>query len=139
MGLACKYNMKVFDVVQKVGDFEVSARIVPVGADLLVVLTGGRAHIGAVAIAQPRPSISDSTKIGSTSSVFTRVGHKEDVVAKAMSEELSKALNTVATVVAGIHWDNMKAEDIGLVVEMCGKITKMTIAAIVSATEAAKA
>ena len=128
--------MKVFDVVEKIGDFEVSARIVPVGADLLVVLTGGRAHIGAVAIAQPRPSISDSTKISATSSVFTRVGHKEDIIAKAMSEELSKALNTVVTVVAGIHWDNMKAEDIGMVVEMCGTISKTISAVIREAAEA---
>lgn len=134
--VVCEYNMKVFDIAQKIGEFEVSARIVPVGVDLLVVLTGGRAHIGAVAIAQPRPSISDATKIGATSSVFTRVGHKEDVVAKAMSEDLSKALNTVATVVAGLHWDNMKPEDIGMVVEMCGAVTKKIIAAMTEAMEA---
>ncbi len=119
--------MKVFDVVQKIKEFEVSARVVPVGADLLVVLTGGRAHIGAVAIAQPRPSISDSEAISSTSSVFTRVGHKEDVIARAMSEELSKALNKLVTVVAGLHWDNLKAEDIGLVVEMCGTISETIV------------
>lgn len=105
-----------------------SARILPLGADMLVVLTGGRAHIGAVAIAQPRPSISDARMISSTSSVFTRVGHKEDIVAKAMSEELSRALNRVVAVVAGLHWDGMKAAEIGLVVEMCGRITKRIIA-----------
>ncbi len=113
-----------------------SARVVPVGADLLVILTGGRAHIGAVAIAQPRPSISDADAISSTSSVFTRVGHKEDVVSRAMSEELSKALNKVVTVVAGLHWDNLKAKDIGLIVEICGTISKGIIAVIKEAVEA---
>jgi hypothetical protein len=120
--------MDFFDIAENMGGFAVSARILPLGADMLVVLTGGRAHIGAVAIAQPRPSISDARMISSTSSVFTRVGHKEDIVAKAMSEELSRALNRVVAVVAGLHWDGMKAAEIGLVVEMCGRITKRIIA-----------
>jgi hypothetical protein len=45
-----------------------------------------------------------------------------------MSEELSKELNRVVAVVAGIHWDNLSKEDIGMVVEMCGTITKRIIA-----------
>lgn len=119
--------MEAFTITETNGEFEVAAQVVPVGADLLVVLTGGRAHIGAVAIAQPRPSISDATKTSSTSSVFTRVGHKEDVIAKAMSEEISKRLNRVVTVAAGLHWDGMKGEDIGRVVGMCGAITERII------------
>jgi len=98
-----------------------------VGADVLVVLTGGRAHIGAVAIAQPRPGISDPNRIGSTSSVFTLVGHKEDVIAKSMSEELSRKLNRVVSVVAGIHWDSLSQADIVVVIEMCAAIGKRII------------
>ncbi len=99
-----------------------------VGADLLVVLTGGRAHIGAVAIAQPRPGIGDPNRISSTGSVFTRVGHKEDVIAKSMAEELSRKLNRVVTVVAGIHWESLTQADIALVVRMCAAIGKRIIA-----------
>ena len=122
--------MDTFDISEKTGIFEVSAHIVLVGSDLLVVLTGGRAHIGAVAIAQPRPSLKDAKKIGSTSSVFTRVGHKEDVVAKAMSEAISKRLNKVVVIAAGIHWNKMKKKEIETVVEMCNSITKKVIAEV---------
>ena len=124
--------MDSFDVSEKKNAFEVSARTLFVGADMLVVLTGGRAHIGAVAIAQPRPGISDPNRTGSTSSVFTRVGHKEDVIAKSMAEELSRKLNRVVTVVAGIHWDSLTQGEIAALVRMCEKIGKRII------TEAAK-
>lgn len=119
--------MDFFDLSEKKASFEVSAHTILVGSDILVVLTGGRAHIGAVALAQPRPSIKDSQKISSTSSVFTYVGHKEDVVAKAMSEGLSGALNKRVVVTAGIHWDELKKTDIELIVDICRKITKRII------------
>ncbi len=122
--------MYFFDISERKGSFEVSAHTMSVGSDILVVLTGGRIHIGAVAIAQPRPSIKDAKKISSTSSVFTYVGHKEDVVAKAMSEELSKELNKKVVVAAGIHWDGLKKKDIELIIEICGKITKRIIAEV---------
>ena len=121
-------NMDSFDISEKNGAFEVAAHVMPVGGDMLVVLTGGLAHIGAVAIAQPRPGIGDPNRIGSTSSVFTLVGHKEDVIAKSMSEELSRKLDRVVTVVAGIHWDGLTQRDIAMVVELCGTIGKMIIA-----------
>jgi hypothetical protein len=119
--------MNLFDISEKKGPFEVSAHTMLVGSDVLVVLTGGRVHIGAVAVAQPRPSIKDAKKISSTSSVFTYVGHKEDVVAKAMSEELSKELNKRVVVAAGIHWDGLKKQDIELIVDICRTITKRII------------
>jgi len=122
--------MDFFDISEKKKSFEVSAHIVPVGDDILIVLTGGRAHIGAVAIAQPRPSIKNAKKISSTSSVFTHIGHKEDVPARTMSEEISKRLNKRVTVAAGIHWDGLKKKDIELIIEICGTITKRIIAEV---------
>ena len=122
--------MDTFDISEKTGIFEVSAHVLLVGSDILVILTGGRAHIGAVAIAQPRPSIRDAKKISSTSSVFTRVGHKEDVVVKAMSEELSKELNKIVVVAAGIHWDKMKKREIEMIIEMCSTIKQKVIAEV---------
>jgi hypothetical protein len=116
--------MNNFSVSQRKGRFELQAHISILGKDILVVLSGGVAHIGAVAMAQPRPSLADPRKAGATSSVYTYVGHREDVIAKAMSEKLVKILNRKVAVVAGIHWDNLKDEEIEIIVTMCQEITE---------------
>ncbi len=115
---------------EKEGAFEVLAQIDQVGDDLLVLLTGGKAHIGAVAIAQPRPSLHDPGQPSSTGSVITLLGHKEDAVAKTMAEALSGRLGRNVVVVAGIHWDSLTGEDIAAVMELCRKINEKIAAAL---------
>lgn len=128
--------MKTFSVSQQKGRFEVHAHVSLLGNDILAVLSGGVAHIGAVAMAQPRPSIADPRKAGATSSVFTYVGHKEDIIAKTMSEKLAKGLNRKAVVVAGIHWDNLKDEEIEVIVKLCRELTEDVMNKFLSLSDA---
>ena len=84
-----------------------------IGGDLLVAIWGGeRPHIGAVALAQPRPSLEDSRTMSATASVLCVVGHKEDDLVKEASEFLASTLSTRVVVTAGIHWDNLDEEGI---------------------------
>jgi hypothetical protein len=122
-----KENVIRFDISEREDCFEVFAQISLMGNDLLVVLSGGNAHIGAIGMAAPRPSLRDSKKISATSSVFTYVGHKEDVVVRAMSEGLARRLNKKVVVVAGIHWDGLKMEEVEIIVELCDRILKRII------------
>ena len=108
----------------KRGGFEVYAQVRIMGDDLLVVLSGGKIHIGAIAMAQPRPSLGNPDTISATSSVYTYVGHKEDVIVKAISEELSRELNRKTVVVAGIHWDKLALSDIKVITGICKRLTK---------------
>ena len=99
---------------QREYDLEASVRFI--GKDLLVALWGGeRPHVGAVAIAQPRPSLKDPERVSATTSVVCLLGHKEDDLAKAVAEILAAAMNTTVVVTAGIHWDNLDAEGISKV------------------------
>jgi len=112
---------------EKKGTFTIDAYIKKMGNDLLVVLSGGDIHIGAVGIAQPRPSLRNESKISATSSVYTFLGHKEDVIVKPLSEELSKRLNKKVVVVAGLHWDRISNKEIDMVKRLCRKITQKII------------
>ena len=97
--------------------YNLSASVRLIGEDVLVAIWGGEIpHIGAVAIAQPRPSLKDPDVTSSSASVICRVGHKEDELAKAAAEILAAALETHVVVTAGIHWDNLAPEAIQRIV-----------------------
>ena len=97
-----------FTIETDTGAYDLTANVRMIGSDLLIAIWGGeRPHIGAVAIAQPRPSLKDPDVTSSSASVFCFVGHKEDELAKAAAEILAATLNTAVVVAAGIHWDNL--------------------------------
>jgi hypothetical protein len=106
-----------FRVKTDEGAYDLEASVRLIGNDLLVAIWGGeKPHIGAVSVAQPRPSLKDPNITSATASVFCFVGHKEDELAKAASEILAAAMNTQVVVTAGIHWDNISKEGIQKVI-----------------------
>ncbi|MFB9135391.1 hypothetical protein ACFSJQ_20405 [Vibrio olivae] len=80
------------------------------GSDMNISLFGGDVpHIGAVALAQNRPSLSDSNKVSASTSVMTVCGHKEDQVAKQVAETVAVKLNALTCVACGIHFNHIEA------------------------------
>jgi len=123
--------VKKWELCTPPGEHVVRSVSMLVGNDLLVCLWGGtQPHIGAVALALPRPSIADPAVTSSTSSVLTLLGHKEDVVAKAVSERLSARLNRNVVVCAGMHWDHLDLRSIDGIMEDCLRLAD-SIAAVV--------
>jgi len=115
--------MKRFDLSSQGGRYQIHASAVLIGEDLLVAIWGGtRPHIGAVAVALPRPSLADPQITSATSSVFTLLGHKEDEIVKMVSERLSARLGKNVVVTAGIHWDNLPEEGIEEIVSHCREL-----------------
>ena len=109
----------------------VHAEAVQIGGDLLVYLWGGeRPHIGAVAAAQPRPSLSGDGSTSATASVLAFPGHKEDQVVKTVAEALSARLKSNVVVTAGLHWDNLPPDAIAEVMERCREIAKLLLSAL---------
>ncbi len=102
-----------FNINTNEGKYDLSAGVRLIGDDILVAIWGGeKPHIGAVAAAQPRPSLKDPNVMSSSASVICYLGHKEDELAKTAAETLAAALNNNVAVTAGIHWDNLSQEDI---------------------------
>ena len=114
------------------GEYDLAASVRQIGQDILVAIWGGdKPHIGAVAMAQPRPSLRDPDVTSSTASVFAYVGHKEDELAKAAAEILAATLKTNVVVAAGIHWDNLPPEGIQRVIENSNILVEMILEKIV--------
>jgi len=117
-----------FQVSTSSGNYDLYADIIMLGDDMLVAVWGGeKPHIGAVAMAQPRPSLKDASELSATASVFTYVGHKEDELAKLASETISKKLNKKVVVTAGMHWDDISESGILQVIENSEIIIKLIV------------
>jgi len=108
--------------------YNLEAFVMKIGQDLLVAIWGGeKPHIGAVAVAQPRPSLKDRRLRSATASVFCYPGHKDDIIAKETAEMISAALNTNVTVMGGMHWDNIDEIGIKCAIENSRQLVKMII------------
>ena len=74
------------------------------GKDLQVIMSGGREHIGAVALARyPGPS---------NVSQISVPGHREEELAVKTALRLSEAMQCTVAVSAGIHFDNLSKTEI---------------------------
>ena len=92
---------------------------VPMGRDLAVTLCGGdRAHIGAVAVSQARPSLEPGGATSATTSVLALLGHKEDDLARGLAARFAARLDAVVTVACGIHMDAIRKGEFQDILEM---------------------
>jgi gallate decarboxylase subunit D len=96
-----------------------------IGNDLVVYLFNEQGHLGAVAVAdysheEHRPS----------TSVISRLGHKDDSVAYGAASKLCKQLKRPVCVIAGIHLDEITEEEIAEIMENCDKLVDKLAAAL---------
>jgi len=92
---------------------------VAMGRDLAVTLSGGdRAHLGAVALAQPRPD-----GAGATTSVLAVLGHREDELARSLAAELAARHRALVTVACGIHVDAITPEELAAVLALAAELS----------------
>jgi gallate decarboxylase subunit D len=117
-----------FSVQTETGVYDLCAAVRFIGEDVLVAIWGGeKPHIGAVAMAQPRPSLRDPSVTSATTSVHCFVGHKEDALANAAATAIASRLKTRTVVTAGIHWDRLDAEGIRAVQANSVALTELII------------
>lgn len=108
------------NICLKVGKtpYTVEANIIQCGRDLNICIAGGDTyHIGAAALAIPRPSLADARQTSASVSVFCVTGHKEDELARNTALLLASQLNTRVIVTCGLHIDNATTQDIQILYE----------------------
>ncbi len=91
----------------------------------MAIWGGEKPHIGAVAAAQPRPSLKDPAVTSATASVICFPGHKEDDLAKRAAEALAAEIEGRTVVTAGVHWDNLPEDGIRQVIQNTAELTEM--------------
>jgi hypothetical protein len=83
------------------------------GSDYRAQLTGGMAHVGAVALGS-----FDSISGRASSSVITAPGHREDELALRGARDLSEASRSTTVFIVGIHLDSITKKEIEEIVSV---------------------
>lgn len=99
--------MDKYEITKGEGRTKVSLSVYYMGSDPIVYIYNENAHIGAVAIGE----YDDKTGRASTS-VTTRLGHKDDVIAQESAYLISKYTKGPSCVIAGVHLDDITEEEI---------------------------
>lgn len=95
------------------GRYSVFALVVRCGRDVSLTVGGGECcHLGASALAVPRPSLRDPEQVSASTSVLCVTGHKEDEFARRAAERIAARENCVASVCAGVHIENARPEEL---------------------------
>ena len=90
------------------------------GKDLQLIISGGQAHIGAVALAV----CYDRNRAAVNVSQIAVYGHREDALCREVAATLSKGLKTTVAVSAGIHFDGLLEEDIAEIMQISKELTE---------------
>ncbi len=120
--------MKTFKVEISREGFKIHGLVQKLGKDLLISIWGGtQPHIGAVGMAAPRPSLKNPKRWSATSSNFTFLNHKEDLLVKKLSEKIASRSQGHVVVTAGLHWDNLSRREIILIERLTPKIGELIL------------
>jgi len=117
--------MKEYSISYGVGNTRVELAARYAGKDLVVMLTAGRAHVGAVALAVPCPRTAEG--VTASCSVMTVPGHRDNIPAEKAALMLCKAYACPVSVTAGMHIDKASKEEIKLLVENTSKAIELLI------------
>lgn len=110
------------------GPYRLTLAVRLLGRDVQLLLTGGAAHIGAVALAVPRAGLRHAESAGADASVLCVSGHREDLLARETALRVSRAWRTVVCATCGIHFDGLDEEGITTVLSLARRLTDRLLA-----------
>jgi hypothetical protein len=99
--------MVEYELTKGEGRARVNVTVHSMGGDLVVRIYNQNAHIGAVAVGEY-----DYEHERASVSVITKLGHKDDVLARETAYLLSKSIRRPVCVIAGVHLDNITRAEI---------------------------
>lgn len=123
-------NLHIWQGQEGEGRCRISLTLQNTGNGINGLLIGGeKPHVGGVVLALPRPSLSGR---GWSADVYiTPVpGHKDVDVARTVAVSLASELRCSVVVTAGIHSENLCAEELSQIIQHCETLTRAALAGL---------
>ncbi len=95
-----------------VGRTKVNLSAYYMGNDLVLCMYNDSAHIGAVAVGEY-----DHKEHRASTSVITRLGHKDDAIAQEVAHSMAKQTQRSVCAIVGIHIDNATENEINNILD----------------------
>ena len=115
--------MVEYELTKGEGRARVNVTVNSMGSDLVVRIYNQNAHIGAVALGDY-----DYEHERASVSVISKLGHKDDALARETAYLLSKSMRRPVCVIAGVHLDSITREEIDKILSN----TKIAISEIIN-------
>lgn len=109
----------------KRGRIAITLRLLHMGSDAQVLISGGRAHLGAVALAFPS---ADGARLREQSIRLS--GHREDNLAARAARRMAAVLGCAVCVSAGIYYEHITREEIALAENLAADLTERCLAVL---------
>ena len=106
--------MDKYELTRGEGRTKVNLLACYLGNDPIVFIYNENAHLGAIALGEY-----DHKEQRASTSVFTRLGHKDDVIAQMAAHSISKYTTRPTCVICGLHLDNIAEEEIDKILKNC--------------------
>lgn len=104
----------------------IEVRTAAMGEDVVFLVTGGTAHIGATATARVQDDGSVRTE------TVELPGHREGALADKLAAMAARAMGRSAVVIAGIHLDNPSRDEVEAVVVQAQTLMKETLERLIA-------
>ena len=92
---------------------KLTVEISDVGNDKMILVYGGdKPHIGCTVLSIPRDSLTGDGSISATSSVLNVIGHKDELICRAIAERIAARDNCTVVCSGGFHIDKITKEQI---------------------------
>jgi hypothetical protein len=109
--------VRTLSVTAGTGRYRIEVLTTLTAEGLIVQILGGeKPHVGAVALALPRPSLSSPGELRASTTVVPLYGHRDDEIARPAAEKLAVACAQPVVVVAGVHIEAATREEIEMLV-----------------------
>jgi len=109
--------MKPLVLSEGSGRTRISLAVYPIGSDRVVVIYNDQAHLGAAALADYHIQAQRAS-----TSVLTRLGHKDDALAYQAAHRLCRHLKGPVCAIAGVHLDDITEPEIAEIRQNCDRL-----------------
>ncbi len=105
-------------IKQNVGRAELVLEQKQIGSDYVLTLTGGKEHVGAVAV-----GLFDEKSARASASVITLPGHRDEGIALDGARRVSAVTKAATVFIVGIHLDNITKGEIDKIIAASKQMT----------------